>query len=95
MKDFLEGALCMGYLLIALFFLRFWRRSLDRLFAYFALAFAILAASRLTLTLMHLPDEAQLLIRTLRLAAFMLILWAIIDKNRRPARSEVTTTTAP
>ncbi|HYE05599.1 MAG TPA: DUF5985 family protein [Planctomycetota bacterium] len=86
MRDFMEGALFLGYLVIALFFLRFWRRSLDRLFAYFALAFAILAASRLALTLMHLPDEAQLLIRTLRLVAFLLILWAIIDKNRRPGR---------
>ena len=82
----MEGALFMGYLAIALFFLRFWRRSLDRLFAFFALAFAVLAASRLTLTLVDLPDDAQLLIRTLRLAAFLLILWAIIDKNRRPGR---------
>ncbi len=80
----MEGALFMGYLAIALFFLRFWRRSLDRLFAYFALAFAILAASRLALTLLDLPNETQLLIRTLRLAAFLLILWAIIDKNRKP-----------
>ncbi len=83
----MEGALFMGYLTIALFFLRFWRRSFDRLFAFFALAFAILAASRLALTVMDLPDEAQLLIRLLRLAAFLLILWGIIDKNRKSANT--------
>ncbi len=81
----MEGALFMGYLAIALFFLRFWRRSFDRLFAFFALAFAILASSRLALTLMDLPNETQLLIRMLRLVAFLLILWGIIDKNRKPS----------
>lgn len=85
MSHFMEGALFMGYLTIALFFLRFWRRSFDRLFAFFALAFTILAASRLTLTLMDLPNETQLFIRLLRLAAFLLILWGIIDKNRKPS----------
>ncbi len=94
MRYFMEGALFMGYLTIAVFFLRFWRRSLDRLFAFFALSFAILAASRLALTLMDLQDEAQLLLRTLRLAAFLLILWAIIDKNRRPSRASETSTHA-
>jgi hypothetical protein len=84
-RFFVEGALCLGFAAIALFFLRFWRRSRDRLFAWFALAFAVMAASRLALTLMSLPDEARLALRLLRLVAFLIILWAIIDKNRRPA----------
>jgi hypothetical protein len=84
-RYFVEGALCLGFATIALFFLRFWRRTRDRLFAWFALAFAVMSASRLALTLMALPDEAQLALRAMRLVAFLIILWAIIDKNRRPA----------
>ena len=85
MSDLITGAIAMASFVIALFFLRFWRRSSDRLFAFFAVAFAIMGLSRLTLTLMALPDEAQLAIRLLRVLSFVIILWAIIDKNRRPA----------
>ena len=37
--DFLSGAVTLGFLVAATFFLRFWRRTHDRLFIAFAAAF--------------------------------------------------------
>jgi hypothetical protein len=79
---FVSGALVAGYWVAALCFLRFWRRSGDRLFAKFAAAFALLGAQRMALTFMAEP-QPTLWPYLVRLAAFLLILWAIIDKNRR------------
>ena len=39
MTNLFTGAITMGSLVIALFFLRFWRSSGDRFFIYFALSF--------------------------------------------------------
>ena len=38
----IHGALVLACLACALFFLRFWTESRDRLFAFFALAFTVL-----------------------------------------------------
>ena len=40
--DFLSGAVTFGFLVCALFFLRFWRRTACQLFLAFALAFGLL-----------------------------------------------------
>lgn len=83
LKLFLHGATVMGALACALFFLRFWRQSRDRLFAFFALAFVALAANWTLLTLFNAPDESRHYIYLLRLAAFGLIIFGIWDKNRK------------
>lgn len=80
----LGGALFTGYLVAALFFLRFWRDSRDRLFAIFAAAFVLLALQRLLLALEISPMEDAVWSYVIRLLAFLLILFAIIDKNRGP-----------
>ncbi|HWJ94581.1 MAG TPA: DUF5985 family protein, partial [Telluria sp.] len=41
MTDLLTGAITMASLVIALFFLRFWRNTRDRFFLYFAASFFI------------------------------------------------------
>jgi len=64
----------------ALYFGRFWRQSHDRFFAYFALAFALLAANRIALV--AVDQEHAAWVYVFRLAAFVLILIAIVDKNR-------------
>ena len=79
---FLGGALAMGYLVAALFFLRYWRQTRDRLFAAFAAALLMLALQRLLLAMDLALVEHQTWYYVLRLAAFVLILAAIIDKNR-------------
>jgi Family of unknown function (DUF5985) len=78
-----SGALTMGYVVAALFFLRFWQSSRDRLFAIFSFAFGLLAVQRLAITLTRGAMEDQTVFYLLRLAAFVVIIIAIVDKNRR------------
>lgn len=83
MTAVVSGALVAGYLVAALFFLRFWSQSRDRLFALFAAAFGVLAIQRLALAVSGAPIEDQTWFYVLRLLAFGVIAFAIIDKNRR------------
>jgi hypothetical protein len=83
MEEFLMGAIGMASIVAALFFLRFWRDTGDRLFIIFAAAFFLLAVTRLGLALSHHQVEVDTSWYWVRLAAFVLILLAIIDKNRR------------
>lgn len=82
--DFLSGLLVAMYLVAALFFLRFWRDTADRLFAFFSGAFAILAVQRVLLVIYR--DMESLYV--LRLLAFVLIIAAIVDKNRVAQKSQ-------
>lgn len=83
MAGVVSGMLVAGYVMAALFFLRFWTQSRDRLFAMFAAAFGLLAIQRLALTVSGAPLEDQTMFYVLRLLAFGIIAFAIIDKNRR------------
>ena len=78
-----SGAVLMGYAVAALFFLRFWSASRDRLFALFSLAFAVLAVQRFAITITRETMEDQTIFYLLRLAAYVIIIVAIVDKNRR------------
>ena len=78
---FMSGMLAMGYAVAALYFLKFWRDSRDRLFAFFAFGFALLAIQRALLTVIE-PVEV---LYGIRLLAFLLMVTAIIEKNRSPA----------
>jgi hypothetical protein len=70
-----------------LFFLRYWKLSGDRFFSFFAIAFFALGANWALLYGRNPDDEYTPYFYLLRLAAFLLIVWAIIDKNRRAAAS--------
>ncbi len=87
MSDFLLGFTTMGCLTIALFFLRFWRSSGDRFFALFALAFLTFGVNRFVLLFLDEGDEARTAVYAVRLLAFLLIVAAIVDKNRDRAAS--------
>jgi hypothetical protein len=78
----LSGAILMGYGVCALFFLRFWRQTRDRLFLVFALAVGLLGLQRLALVLTEPVEESRTGLYVVRLVAFLLILGAIVDKNR-------------
>jgi hypothetical protein len=75
---FIAGVLSMGYAVASVCFARFWRQTGDRLFAWFAGAFALLAVQRVAVSLAPTSDAPFLL----RLAAFLVIIIAIADKNR-------------
>lgn len=79
----LFGATAMGSATIALIFLRYWTRTRDMLFAAFATAFGIFALSRVAASLLAADDDA-IWAYGLRCAAFGIILFAVIAKNRTP-----------
>ena len=83
MTELLSGVLIAEYATIALFFLRFWAKSRDRLFLMFSSAFVLLAVQRLAIALTREIFEHQAALYLLRLAAFVVIIVAIIDRNRR------------
>ena len=85
MNAFLLGAIAVSYAIAGLFFLRYWHRSRDRLFALFAVAFWILAANRTAFALLDPASRTASYLYLVRLVAFLVVLVAIIDKNRSSA----------
>lgn len=80
---FLYGVMGMGFAVSALFFVRYWRDTHDRLFVYFAAAFGLMAIERVAVVLAQLRIENVWWLYLLRLVAFVIIAWAIVDKNRQ------------
>lgn len=81
MIDFLAGAVTLGYIVAAAFFLRFWRRTADRLFLAFAAAFVLFALNQALAYAFTVVLEPASLVYALRVLGFLLIIWAIVDKN--------------
>ncbi|MEO8204440.1 MAG: DUF5985 family protein [Betaproteobacteria bacterium] len=81
MIEFLSGAVTMGFLVTALFFVRFWRATRDRFFLAFAVAFALLSLNQGLAQWLGAADERVGYTYLLRVLGFLLILAAIIDKN--------------
>ena len=81
LNAFLSGAATAGFLVASLFFFSFWRRTVDSLFAAFGLAFLLLAANQGILTVAQVPEEHRSWVYLLRLAAFGLLIFAIVRKN--------------
>lgn len=80
--DFLSGAVALGFLICALFFLRFWRRTREGLFLSFGLAFVLLGVGQTVLALGNIPTEERGSLYLIRLLAFLLILAGIYRTNR-------------
>lgn len=81
--QFLLGAICMGEVVVAAYFLRFWRSTRDRLFLFFTATFLLEAVSRAVLAFSAHPREGDPQLYILRCIAYGLILIGIWDKNRR------------
>ena len=84
--DYLAGAVTLGFFVAGAFFLRFWRRTGDRLFLAFAAAFALLAVNQALAALLGAGDERTPYTYVLRVLGFVLILYAIVDKNLSSGR---------
>ena len=78
----LGGAVAMASFVACLFFIRFWQETRDRFFVFFAVAFGVDAIARMTLALGGIAQENEPLFYLARLLTFVLIILAIIDKNR-------------
>jgi peptidoglycan/LPS O-acetylase OafA/YrhL len=81
MVNFMSGMVTAGYLVAALFFLRFWRRTKDNLFATFAVSFLLFAAGQASVLAFVGPHDDGTWTFLLRLAGFALLLVAIVRKN--------------
>ena len=86
-EDFLGGAIVMGFAIAALLFLKFWRRTREELFLAFSGSFLLLAVTQALLTLGRFYTEERSWLYLLRLAAFLLILFAMWRQNRRSRAS--------
>lgn len=79
--EFLGGALAVGYIVLGLFFWKFWRRTHDSLFIMFAWAFWLMAANAIAVSAFGSYDLDVGWTYLLRLLAFVLIILAIVRKN--------------
>lgn len=83
MRLFLLGACALASVMAGLFFMRFWRDTRDRFFLYFAVAFWLGGVAWATLGLTTVSAEAESYIYLIRLLSFLIIIAAIVDKNRK------------
>jgi uncharacterized membrane protein HdeD (DUF308 family) len=79
----LLGAISMASLVAGLFFLRFWRDTRDRFFLFFAVSFGVEGVNRAALALASDPNEGRPFFYFVRLLSFLLIIIAILYKNRK------------
>ena len=86
LHSFLSGSIFVAAWVIALFFLRFWRKTGDRLFILFSFSFFLLGLERIALVFLDIPDESKPLIYVIRLLSYISIFLAILDKNREGAK---------
>jgi hypothetical protein len=81
MATFLSGMITAGYVVSALFFFRFWRRTGDSLFATFGASFVLFAISQSASVSFDFLRDDKTLVYCLRLIGFGLLLIAIARKN--------------
>lgn len=79
---FLLGMIVTASLVAGAFFFKFWRQTRDGLFLAFAAAFIIEGLNRIGFLFVAHPNEGSPAIYLVRLIAFLLILAAIVRKNR-------------
>jgi hypothetical protein len=82
MSEFLNGMAAAGSIGVGLIFLRLWRDTKDRFFALLGIAFWVLALDWMALVWAAPGSEHRHYFYVPRLVAFLLIVAAIIDKNR-------------
>jgi hypothetical protein len=84
MKEAVYGAILVGCWAIGLYFFRYWRQTGEVLFKYFGASFWLLALERLLLLGVIPSHEFAPYVYFVRLVAFLVILYAIYNKNRQP-----------
>ncbi len=82
-KGMLLGGIAVGSVVAGVFFLRFWRMTTERLFLCFSLAFFLMALSRVLMAISAVSSDEHPVIYLIRLGAYGLIIFGIVDKNRK------------
>jgi hypothetical protein len=82
LSTFLSGAFMMGLAIAGLFFLQFWKTTRDKIFLFFSIGFWLMAIERIPLVFFHPAKEHESYVYLIRLLAFLLIIYAIVVKNR-------------
>lgn len=77
------GAIALSCFIASLYFIKFWRTTHDRFFLFFAISFFIEGCNRLLLGLIKYSNEEEPLFYLVRLVSFLVIIFAILDKNRK------------
>lgn len=87
---FFSGIFVGTFFTAGLFFLKFWKASRDSFFRYFAIACWLLCIERILAIYLEIHSqsittnsETMMWVYLIRLAAFILIISAIIKKNKR------------
>ena len=78
----LLGAVIMGDVLAALFFVRFWKMTGDRFFLLFSGSFLAIAVSRLVVDENMPPFGMEALGYSIRILSYLFIIAGILYKNR-------------
>ena len=87
MINFLLGTLAMASFVAGLYFLKFWKKTRDRFFLFFAAAFFIETLNRIVLSFVVSPENQPFSFPYLiRLGSFCLFLFALVDKNIKKRR---------
>lgn len=81
MNLFLNGIIFASAFAATVFFFNSWKRTRDQLFLCFALAFGLFAVERVLLAFLSNGEEYKFYL--FRLAGFLLIVAAIVQKNRK------------
>ena len=81
MIELLSGALLFSYFIAGVHFCRFWRRTGDRFFLHFAIAFWLFTLNQLATSIPAVAIETDGYEYLLRVLGFIVILLAIVDKN--------------
>jgi hypothetical protein len=81
-EGFFLGIIVTASLTAAAYFFKFWKQTKDSLFLAFATAFFIEGLNRIGFLFVETPNEAGAAIYVVRLVAFLVILGAIVRKNR-------------
>lgn len=82
MNEMLAGAIAALSIIAGFVFVRFWRSTRDRFFLFFAASFLIEGLNRIILGITGELNENLPVYYLVRLLAYGLILYAVIDKNR-------------
>lgn len=87
LAQILLGAVIMGDLIAALFFVRFWKMTGDRFFLFFSASFVSIAVSRVVVDENVPPFGMEPVGYMIRILSYLFIIAGILYKNRAPRTS--------